>query len=368
MAADAIQTYGPENPNINGDKVIWVVWYTAVAEDATLALTLGGQSIDGMTPCDDDNTVGYHYGYKSFAEGSPAIQYGETYTVSVTVDSVTDTIDVTPINMYSYDVFLDEGWFGYPEGEDNDTTYDVEVTMTAGQMLYLPNTAYDGMVLKNWALVDANDEVIRTYNGGSTVVIGQIPVPADHGQEYHFVAQYQSPSLEELLGEAMGFAGNYTWSAEQFEVFYDYVYAYYGEEYYNAIQSMNLTVLENIRDDFSRFMGGLYRASADAGTPLSSVEFNGVTYHWNTAGTLKGSNWEADDGTRLHNALATYALGLIGSEELYGEVVLIVTDCNGVETEMTYASRSTSPRPSSPSTRPSPSETSRPATSPDRST
>ena len=188
-AIGSIGAYCDDTVTITGDQVIWVVWYSAVAQDATLGLTLGEKDINGMTACDDDNTVGYHYGYKSFKDDAQnPIQYGEEYIVSVTVDNMEDTISVIPVNKDSYTIVLDEGWFDFPEGVDEDTVYDIEMTMSAGEKLYLPNTAYADKTLLNWALVDENNEPIRTYNGGSLVVIGQ--VPGVDGQEYHFVAVY----------------------------------------------------------------------------------------------------------------------------------------------------------------------------------
>ncbi|HPS33522.1 MAG TPA: putative Ig domain-containing protein, partial [Anaerolineaceae bacterium] len=56
-------------------------------------------------------------------------------------------------------------------------------------------------------------------------------------------------------------------------------------------------------NDLARYLGALYRQSTST---VASLQFNGVTYTWNSAGTLKGSNWEDSSGHTLVSAMTAY--------------------------------------------------------------
>lgn len=59
--------------------------------------------------------------------------------------------------------------------------------------------------------------------------------------------------------------------------------------------------------DLARYLGALYQVDNTV-----TIKYAGTSYTWDTKGTLKGSNWKAEDGTTLVSAI-TDALADIGS-------------------------------------------------------
>lgn len=81
-----------------------------------------------------------------------------------------------------------------------------------------------------------------------------------------------------------------------------------------------------LRDDLARILGGLYRAGG-----VTSIVYNGETYLWNTAGTLKGSNWQVD-GTG-----ATLVSKIVADFTADPSMTSITLKCNGVDMVFKYA-------------------------------
>ena len=76
--------------------------------------------------------------------------------------------------------------------------------------------------------------------------------------------------------------------------------------------------------DMARYLGALYRQT---GATVTSIVYNGVTYTWDSAGTLVGSNWEDASG----NTLVSAVVAGIGS---YNPAVgLVFTLSDGIHTE-----------------------------------
>ena len=218
-AADAIagmeeNGYEPVNTPTDHvvDKTAWVVWYGAdyhYAGSVNAVLSLDGKTIFEETSTGGWLDAGLHGWYFSFLDGQPLeawyeAKYGGNYVFTYGIYDVefyagddlifTTTIDIQDPN--TYNVFLDEGWDKFdPSAVDPDETYDVNISMDAGQALYLPNTGYTDRNLLCWALYDENGQFVRNYNAGSLVIIGQIPGNDGQdfvGQTYHFVAVYEN--------------------------------------------------------------------------------------------------------------------------------------------------------------------------------
>ncbi len=80
----------------------------------------------------------------------------------------------------------------------------------------------------------------------------------------------------------------------------------------------------NAMYDLARYLGALYRQD---GATVISIVYDGVTYTWDEAGTLKGSNWEDASG----NTLVSAVVAGIGSYDPALGLVFTVSD--GVHTE-----------------------------------
>ncbi len=90
--------------------------------------------------------------------------------------------------------------------------------------------------------------------------------------------------------------------------------ATYTSEQFAAGDAMN---------DMARYLGALYRQNSST---IISIDYNGTNYTWNTAGSLKGSNWENSSSQTLVNAIVTDLQG-----DPYADVIVTVSD--GVNTE-----------------------------------
>ena len=73
---------------------------------------------------------------------------------------------------------------------------------------------------------------------------------------------------------------------------------YTWQEYYDPDPQK---VAENVMNDVARYLGALHRQGVSS---ITEIEYDSVTYEWNPAGTLLGSNWEVDgDGATLVSAI-----------------------------------------------------------------
>ena len=115
-----------------------------------------------------------------------------------------------------------------------------------------------------------------------------------HSANVTFVLQVKS-TLDEEIESAPSYA-------------YDPPYAYVGDwsfagedNTFTAVYTM-LTFDPGAMNDLARYLGALYRQETST---IVAIEYKGVTYTWNEAGQLKGSNWEAGDGTSLVAAIVS---------------------------------------------------------------
>lgn len=80
-----------------------------------------------------------------------------------------------------------------------------------------------------------------------------------------------------------------------------------------------------LRDDLARILGGLYRAGG-----VTTIEFNGDTYKWDTEGTLKGSNW------KLNGTGDTLVSKIVAYFQANSSITQITLKCNGVDMIFKY--------------------------------
>lgn len=208
VVTEAMHNLGADVSDVIANTM-YIVWNndSAVTGEVTgylYKMDENGQYIQiwNQSPADDGSDVwnqpGIHSWYFSFndeladwaADNSIYGKYRMVIAVDEDIEGSEIYGEIDVIDKTKFTVYLDEGWFDFPDGvNENEDVYDVTLDMTAGDRLYLPETAYVDETLLYWALVDGNNEVIRTYSAGSLVAIGQIPGVT--GQEYHFVAVYE---------------------------------------------------------------------------------------------------------------------------------------------------------------------------------
>ena len=142
------------------------------------------------------------------------------------------------------------------------------------------------------------------YFGSQAVVSSKYDANGDYVIEFTAVYGATEHSLQYYVIDA----ADYDYDG------YDYTGALiaYGDEVY-AVYYDYETTIEQIRDDFARYMGALYW---NAPGTITEVTFDGVTYTWEpkSDGTyLKGSNWRDASGSTLVSAMDDYLVHNIDS-------------------------------------------------------
>lgn len=128
------------------------------------------------------------------------------------------------------------------------------------------------------------------------------------------------------------------------------VTAKYGQEYYDAFSEfiadpsgydMDNSKLVDIRDDFSRYIGGIYRASVRLDNPLTSLTATILndavegTFAWNADYNLQGSNYY--NGTvNIQTAFSSYFIALGSGAQRSGSAVITFYDEESNEYPLTY--------------------------------
>ena len=142
---------------------------------------------------------------------------------------------------------------------------------------------------------------VAHYFGTQAVISAKYDANGDYTIEFKAVYAAPGHSLQYYVIDAADYAydgWNYTGALIA-----------YGDEVYAVYYDYN-TTLEQIRDDFARYMGALYW---NAPGTITEVTFDGVVYTWDADKGLKGSNWVDADGSTLVSAMDDYLLEHIDS-------------------------------------------------------
>lgn len=125
----------------------------------------------------------------------------------------------------------------------------------------------------------------------------------------------------------------------------------YGQEYYDAFAefladpsnySTDDSKLTDIRDDFSRYIGGIYRASVRLENPLTSLAVTEPsdaiegTFEWTDEYGLLGSNYY-NGTTNIQTAFSSYVLALGSSAQSSAGATITFYDADSEAYPLTYA-------------------------------
>jgi hypothetical protein len=206
------------------------------------------------------------------------------------IEYLYDDTDAITYEIYSYD-----------DGIIGDTELGLGHQVHEGDMVYIAMTIhipqdniYQGCSAEFWVNIHA-----LQWNEGPDTPGVDFPEPGRINtlqQEVESAPDYDYPDGYEY-GDVEFDAGTNTFSGT------------YSQDEVNANKPMF---------DMARFLGALYRQDCST---IIKITFEGIEYTWNTSGTLKGSNWEDEDGTTLVSMMAD------DYESSPGPLTVTVSDC-----------------------------------------
>jgi predicted extracellular nuclease len=225
------------------------------------------------------------------------------------------------LNSYDKEDPIDAIKLGADDTADTDDDYLDMIFEKRGEFaygyVYDGQTGYLGHALANHAMADSIVDVnIWHINADEPDLIDyDTSFKADAQDDLYAPDAYRSSDHDPVIVTL-----NVLTLEEQITAAVDYVYdpvydytGLIGFDDLNNIFTASYTVPQfgagGSMNDLARYLGALYRQHDSS---VSSILFNSVTYTWNPAGTLKGSNWEDASGNTLVSAMVAYYLATPG--------------------------------------------------------
>lgn len=228
------------------------------------------------------------------------------------------------------------------KGNMTDNAYATEQPMfKENEYLYIIPGANYRIQIEYWVKTDAGDDTDNSTLTKNTIT-SEVVFDAEQGKayKYHLNLGMTTVKFDAELTDwgtendtEVDLPNNTQFLTAAANYKYDDNYQYNGNvavdgntittTYTSAALAADQTILMN---DLARILGGLYRAGG-----VTTIEYAGGTYKWDTEGTLKGSNW------KLNGTGATLVSQIVAYFQANPSTTQITLKCNGVDMIFKYA-------------------------------